>query len=78
MVEVLFLFTFAMVLIFTGISMLGMFLAVAAGFAVMAVIGMLGVMFKLLPWLIVIALGVWFYREHQADKSHRDRMNYRR
>ncbi|KXI21611.1 envelope stress response protein PspG [Photobacterium sanguinicancri] len=78
MVEILFLFTFAMVLIFTGISMLGMFLAVAAGFAVMAVIGMLGVMFKLLPWLIVIALGVWFYREHKADKLHRSRMNYRR
>ncbi|KMV29083.1 envelope stress response protein PspG [Photobacterium swingsii] len=76
MVEILFLFTFAMVLIFTGISMLGMFLAVAAGFAVMAVIGMLGVMFKLLPWLIVIALGVWFYREHKADKAHRNRMNY--
>ncbi|WP_281223395.1 envelope stress response protein PspG [Photobacterium sanguinicancri] len=78
MVEILFLFTFAMVLICTGISMLGMFLAVAAGFAVMAVIGMLGVMFKLLPWLIVIALGVWFYREHKADKLHRSRMNYRR
>lgn len=78
MVEILFLFTFAMVLIFTGISMLGMFLAVTAGFAVMAVIGMLGVMFKLLPWLIVIALGVWFYREHKADKLHRSRMNYRR
>ncbi|OAN19315.1 phage shock protein G [Photobacterium jeanii] len=78
MMEILFLLAFCFVLIFTGVSMLGMVLAIAAGFAVMALIGMLGVMFKLLPWLILIAVGVWFYREHKADKAHRSRMSYRR
>lgn len=73
MIELLFLMAFAFVLLFTGISVLGMVLAVAAGFAVMAVVGMIGVMFKLLPWLIVIAIGVWFYRERQAERRHRQR-----
>ena len=28
------------------------------------VLGMVGVIFKLIPWLIVIALGVWFFRNY--------------
>ncbi|GAL08399.1 probable exported protein YPO0318 [Photobacterium aphoticum] len=55
MVELLFLLAFAGVLFFTGISIVGMALAVAVGFVVMAVAGMIGMVFKLLPWLILIA-----------------------
>ncbi|MGF1726315.1 envelope stress response protein PspG [Photobacterium nomapromontoriensis] len=73
MFELLFLIAFAFALLFTGISVLGMVFAVAAGFIVMAIAGMIGVMFKLLPWLIVIAIGVWFYRERQAERRHRNR-----
>ncbi|MCD9538799.1 envelope stress response protein PspG [Photobacterium carnosum] len=78
MVEFLFLVAFTLVLIFTGVSLIGVFIAVAAGFAVMAVVGMLGLVFKLLPWIIVIALGIWFFRERNADKQHQERMSRHR
>ncbi|WP_297481865.1 envelope stress response protein PspG [uncultured Photobacterium sp.] len=79
MFEFLFLVAFTLVLIFTGVSLIGVLIAVAAGFAVMAVVGMLGLVFKLLPWIILIALGIWFFRERNADKQHQERMSrYRR
>ncbi|WP_279130714.1 envelope stress response protein PspG [Photobacterium phosphoreum] len=78
MFEFLFLVAFTLVLIFTGVSLIGVLIAVAAGFAVMAVVGMLGLMFKLLPWIIVIALGIWFFRERNADKQHQERMSRHR
>ncbi|KJF85654.1 envelope stress response protein PspG [Photobacterium phosphoreum] len=78
MFEFLFLVAFTLVLIFTGVSLIGVLIAVAAGFAVMAVVGMLGLVFKLLPWIIVIALGIWFFRERNADKQHQERMSRHR
>ncbi|MGC9460154.1 envelope stress response protein PspG, partial [Vibrio genomosp. F10] len=38
--------------------------ATAIAFIVLAVLGMVGVVFKLIPWLIVIAIGVWFFKNH--------------
>lgn len=78
MFEFLFLVAFTLVLIFTGVSLIGVLIAVAAGFAVMAVVGMLGLVFKLLPWIIVIAFGIWFFRERNADKQHQERMSRHR
>ncbi|MEC6815871.1 envelope stress response protein PspG [Photobacterium toruni] len=78
MFEFLFLVAFTLVLIFTGVSLIGVLIAVAAGFAVMAVVGMLGLVFKLLPWIILIALGIWFFRERNADKQHQERMSRHR
>lgn len=78
MFEFLFLIVFAVVLVFTGVSLIGVLIAVAAGFAVMAVIGMLGLVFKLLPWIIVIALGVWFFRQREAEKRHRQQTSHYR
>ncbi len=73
MIELLFLLSFAAVLVLTGVSMVGMVFAVLAGFVVMAVAGMIGVMIKLFPWLIVIAVVVWLLREHKAEQQHRKR-----
>ncbi|MGF1684378.1 envelope stress response protein PspG [Photobacterium makurazakiensis] len=73
MVELLFLIVFAVVLFFSGISLLGMLLAIAAGFVVMAVVGMIGIVFKLLPWLVLIAIVIWFYRERKTEQRHRDK-----
>ncbi len=78
MFEFLFLVAFTLVLVFYGVSLIGLLIAVAAGFAVMAVVGMLGLVFKLLPWIIVIALGIWFFRERNADKQHQERMSRHR
>lgn len=68
MFELLFLLVFTAVLVFTGISVIGILVAVAAGFALMMVAGMLGLVIKLLPWIIVIAIGVYFYREHKESR----------
>ncbi|MDX1304479.1 envelope stress response protein PspG [Photobacterium sp.] len=78
MIEFLFLIVFAVVLVFTGISMMGVVIAVMAGFAIMAVAGMIGVVFKLLPWIILIAVVVWFYRKRKAEQCHRTPPRYRR
>ncbi|MFB1079591.1 envelope stress response protein PspG [Photobacterium damselae] len=43
----------------------------------MMVAGMLGLVIKLLPWIIVIAIGVYFYREHTEKQARRDN-DYRR
>ncbi|BAX51734.1 Phage shock protein G [Photobacterium damselae subsp. piscicida] len=77
MFELLFLLVFTAVLVFTGISVIGILVAVAAGFALMMVAGMLGLVIKLLPWIIVIAIGVYFYREHKEKQARRDN-DYRR
>ncbi|MGR5265678.1 envelope stress response protein PspG [Photobacterium damselae] len=77
MFELLFLLAFTAVLVFTGISVIGILVAVAAGFALMMVAGMLGLVIKLLPWVIVIAIGVYFYREHKEKQARRDN-DYRR
>ena len=64
MFELLFLFMFIGVLFFTGLSMMTVFIAMAASILVMFLMGMIGFVLKLLPWIIVIALGVWFYRNY--------------
>ncbi|MDO6708795.1 MULTISPECIES: envelope stress response protein PspG [unclassified Photobacterium] len=73
MVEILFLLVFAGVLIMTGVSVLGMVIAMAAGFAVMAFAGLIGVVIKLLPWIILIAIGVWLYRGSRRGNPYRKR-----
>ncbi|MGR5312371.1 envelope stress response protein PspG [Photobacterium damselae] len=77
MFELLFLLAFTAVLVFTGISVIGILVAVAAGFALMMVAGMLGLVIKLLPWIVVIAIGVYFYREHKEKQARHDN-DYRR
>ncbi len=64
MLELIFLFVFAAILLVTGVTALGLLAATAVGLVVMALLGMVGFVFKLLPWIIVIALGVWFFKNH--------------
>jgi phage shock protein G len=71
MFEFLFLMVFMLVLLFTGISMLTVFAAVAISFVVMFLVGMLGFALKLLPWLLLIALGVWFYKRNKGGCRRR-------
>ncbi|MGL4985263.1 MAG: envelope stress response protein PspG, partial [Plesiomonas sp.] len=53
---------FFAVLLMTGLSLLGAIAALIAGFVVMLLAGMLAVAFKVLPWLIVAVIVVWFIR----------------
>ena len=71
MIELLFVAAFAFVLVFTGVSIAGVCLAVAVGFVVMALAGMVGMVLKLLPWLLLIAIVVWAYRRNQGGTCQR-------
>lgn len=62
MVEFLFLVAFSMVLFVTGISIVGIIAAFIVGFVVMALAGMVGVVIKMLPWIILIAIIIWVLR----------------
>lgn len=64
MFELLFFLIFVSVLFFTGLSMLTVFIAVGASVLVMFLMGMVGFVLKLLPWIIVIAIGVWVYKNY--------------
>lgn len=70
MIEILFLVVFGLVLLVTGISFLGIMVALIAGFAVMILAGMVGLLFKMLPWIILIAIIIWLLRgrEKSAQK----------
>ncbi len=75
MFEFLFLETFALVLVFTGVSITGMMIAVAAGFAIMAVVGMLGLVIKLLPWILLIAVVIWLVRDNKEVQNYKERLS---
>lgn len=53
MLELLFVLGFFVVLLATGLSVLGALLALLAGFALMLLGGMLALALKLLPWLLL-------------------------
>jgi phage shock protein G len=59
MIEILFLFCFAGLLFFTGITVMGILLSVGLSFFFIVVFGMLAVFLKLIPWLLVIVIGIW-------------------
>lgn len=74
MIEFLFLVGFTVALLATGISVLGIIAAFAIGFVVMALAGMIGLVFKLLPWIILIAVVVWLVKGR--DKSAQQCRDY--
>ncbi len=63
MFEIIFILVFVATLLVTGVTMFTLFAATGLALFIMAIIGMLGAAMKLLPWLIVIALGVWFFKK---------------
>lgn len=64
MFELIFILVFIATLLVTGITMMTLFAAAGFALAVMFLMGMVGVVFKILPWLIVIAIGIWFFKNH--------------
>lgn len=67
MFELIFILVFTATLLVTGVTMLTVFAAVAFSIVVMLLLGMLGAVLKLLPWLIVIAIGIWFFKSYVAQ-----------
>ncbi|UDQ79962.1 envelope stress response protein PspG [Erwinia rhapontici] len=62
MLEILFVIGFFMMLLLTGISLLGIIAALLVATVVMVVGGLFAVVIKLLPWLLLAVIGVWLYR----------------
>ncbi|KOO06800.1 envelope stress response protein PspG [Vibrio hepatarius] len=62
MFELIFILVFTATLLVTGVTMLTVFAGIAFAMVVMVLLGMIGAVLKILPWLIVIALGVWFFK----------------
>jgi len=62
MLEILFVIGFFMMLLLTGISLLGIIVALLVATVVMVVGGLFAIVIKLLPWLLLAVAGVWLYR----------------
>ncbi|MTD07956.1 envelope stress response protein PspG [Serratia sp. YC16] len=71
MLEIFFLIGFVVMLMVTGISLLGIFAALLVAAAFMLLGGLFAVVFKLLPWLILAVVGVWIYRSMQKPQIKR-------
>lgn len=68
MFELIFILVFATTLLITGITMLSVFGAIALAFLVMSLFGMLGIVFKLLPWLLVVLVVIWLMRDKVSSR----------
>ncbi len=62
MFELIFVLIFVATLLVTGITFMTVLAATGLALVVMVVLGMVGAVLKILPWLIVIAIGVWFFK----------------
>lgn len=71
MLEIFFLIGFVVMLMVTGISLLGIFAALLVAAAFMLLGGLFAVVIKLLPWLILAVVGVWIYRSMQKPQAVR-------
>ncbi|BCK25471.1 phage shock protein G [Vibrio cholerae] len=63
MFELIFIFVFAATLLVTGITLMSVFGAMVLAFLIMALFGMLGIVLKLLPWLLVVLVVIWLMRD---------------
>ncbi|MGO4743282.1 envelope stress response protein PspG [Serratia quinivorans] len=71
MLELFFLVGFVVMLMVTGISLLGVLAALLVAAAFMLIGGLFAMVIKLLPWLILAVVGVWIYRSMQKPQIRR-------
>ena len=68
MLELLFVIAFFIVLLATGVSLLGILAAILAATALMFLGGLFAMIIKLLPWLLLAMAVVWVIRAIKAPK----------
>ncbi|HFZ8994599.1 TPA: envelope stress response protein PspG [Citrobacter freundii] len=78
MLELLFVAGFFVMLMVTGVSLLGIVAAMVVATAVMFVGGMLALLFKLLPWLLLAIAVVWIIKAIKKPKMPQYQRNSRR
>ncbi|WP_421356476.1 envelope stress response protein PspG [Pseudocitrobacter faecalis] len=77
MFELLFVIGFFVMLLVTGVSLLGIIAALFVATALMFVGGLFALMFKLLPWLLLAVAVVWVIRAIKMPKIPEYRREYR-
>ena len=78
MLELLFVIGFFVMLLVTGISLLGIIAALVVATVLMFVGGLFALMIKLLPWLLLAVVAVWIVRAINSPKKQTWRDKYRR
>ncbi|MCT7456059.1 envelope stress response protein PspG [Escherichia coli] len=68
MLELLFVIGFFVMLMVTGVSLLGIIAALVVATAIMFLGGMLALMIKLLPWLLLAIAVAWVIMAIKAPK----------
>lgn len=76
--EILFVLGFFVMLMVTGVSLLGVLAALLVATALMMVGGLFVFVIKLLPWLLLALAAVWLYRTFAGDDRTRAQRKLRR
>lgn len=71
--EILFVLGFFLMLLLTGVSVLGIVAALVVATLVMMVGGLFAIVIKMLPWLLLAVVAVWIYRACNKPKITRGR-----
>ena len=77
MLELLFVIGFFVMLLVTGVSLLGIIAAIVVATALMFVGGLFALMIKLLPWLLLAVVVVWVIRALKTPDGNAFRDNTR-
>ncbi|GKO48286.1 phage-shock protein [Klebsiella quasipneumoniae] len=77
MLELLFVLGFFVMLLVTGVSLLGIIAAIVVATALMFVGGLFALMIKLLPWLLLAVVVVWVIRALKTPDGNAFRDNNR-
>jgi phage shock protein G len=77
MLELLFVIGFFVMLLVTGVSLLGIIAAIVVATALMFVGGLFALMIKLLPWLLLAVVVVWVIRALKSPNGNAFRDNNR-
>lgn len=77
MLELLFVTGFFVMLLVTGVSLLGIIAAIVVATALMFVGGLFALMLKLLPWLLLAVVVVWVIRALKTPDGNAFRDNNR-
>ena len=78
MLELLFVIGFFIMLMVTGVSLLGVLAALVVATAVMFLGGLFALMIKLLPWLLLAVAVVWVIKAIKAPNVPQYQRNNRR
>ena len=77
MLELLFVIGFFVMLLVTGVSLVGIIAAIVVATALMFVGGLFALMIKLLPWLLLAVVVVWVIRALKTPDGNAFRDNNR-